>query len=108
MILYFILTFFILATACEKKVDLADSYAYAQTQCADKWASGSTTTETVHNLKQYLAGKGIEVAEATLTNPPTDRFYCLACTCPTGRSFIIKVSKGTKEQLAAEGFSPLN
>ena len=108
MFQFFVLLMLVVLSACEKDNVAAGTYVYGQTQCADKWPSGSTTTETVNNLKHYLAGKGIEVAEATLTNPPNDRFYCLACTCPTGRSFIVTVSRGTKAQLEAEGFSPLN
>ncbi len=91
--------------ACEKDVSITGSYVYGQTQCADKWPSGSTTGETLNNLKQYLAGKGIEVADARLTDAPADRFYGMACNCPTGRAYIIKVTKGTKAQLEAEGFT---
>ncbi len=92
-------------TACEKDVSITGSYVYGQTQCADKWPYGATTAETINNLKLYLAGKGIEVADARLTDAPADRFYCMACSCPTGRTYIIKVNKGTKAQLEAEGFT---
>ncbi len=105
MFRYVVLLTMIALTACEKDVSITGSYVYGQTQCADKWQSGATTAETLTNLKSYLAGKGIEVSDARLTDAPTDRFFCLACTCPTGRAYIIKVTKGTKTQLEAEGFT---
>jgi hypothetical protein len=100
-----VLTILIALSACEKDMSITGSYVYGQTQCADKWQSGATTAETLTNLKYYLAGKGIEVADARLTDAPADRFYCMACSCPTGRVYIIKVNKGTKAQLEAEGFT---
>ena len=105
MFRYVVLLTMLALTACEKDISITGSYVYEQTQCADRWPSGATTAETINNLKLYLADKGIEVADARLTDAPADRVYCMACICPTGRTYIIKITKGTKAQLEAEGFT---
>lgn len=102
---YFIFLLVLVAmSACKKENDLDGVVFYkGQTQCADKWMNG-TDDETIQNMTNYLLSKGIEISRAKLTEPLVDRVFCAACTCPTGRSYVITVTKGSEEELRAEGF----
>lgn len=100
----FIILLLTLLLSCKKESANGDVYVYSQTQCSDKWANGDTDAKTIANMLSYLSSKGIVVANAVLTDGPVDRFYCMACTCPTGRSFLITVSKATVADLEKEGF----
>ena len=94
--------------SCEKEANISGKYSYSQTQCADKWAHGNSEKETIANMIAYLALKEIQVAGAVLTDPPEGSGYCLACTCATGRTFIIDVIIGSEEILEKEGFTRIN
>jgi hypothetical protein len=100
----FILLLLLTIISCKKEDKLNGVVFYkGQTQCADKWMNG-TDAETIQNMTNYLLSKGIEVSNARLTDAPIDRVFCAACSCPTGRSYIITVIKGSEEDLRAEGF----
>jgi hypothetical protein len=94
--------------SCEKNIHVSGKYGYSQSQCADKWAHGNTEEDTIKNMIEYLSTKGIRVSSAILTKPPQDIAYCMACTCATGRAFIIDVAIGSEETLTKEGFYKIN
>jgi len=91
---------------CEKESEITGAVFYkGQLQCSgDNWARG-TDEETIRNMTNYLTSKGIVIEKAELTAAQTDRVFCAACTCPTGRTYVITVSSGSEEELKKEGFS---
>ena len=93
-----------LLLGCKKESAKGDVYVYSQTQCSDKWPNGENDAATIANMRSYLSSKGIVVSNGELTEAPVDRFFCMACGCPTGRSFLITVLKATVADLEREGF----
>lgn len=103
---FFMLLFAVVFISCEKETLLpGTAYYKSQLQCnGDQWQRGSTDDETLQNLIDYFATKGIKVKEAELTSAPADRVFCTACNCPTGRTYIIRVIEGSEKDLNKEGF----
>lgn len=92
--------------ACEKENNIKNTIFYkGQLQCSgDNWARGNTDEETITNMTNYLASRGVKVEKAELTLPPPGVVYCAACTCPSGRVYVITVISGSEEILTQEGF----
>jgi hypothetical protein len=92
-----------LLLACDKEQTTV-VYFYGQTGCADVWGYGATDAETKEKLTTYLLNNGIKAQRVTLSQPPAGFISCLACTCPTGRTFAIVINKVDEEKLKALGF----
>lgn len=98
--------------ACEKEEPIGNKtmvFTYRQTQCADPWPSGSTDAQTIQNLKDYLVAQelGLPFLDIMLTDAPDGSpVNCAACTCKTGKQFIISVleSDSLKQKYIAKGF----
>jgi hypothetical protein len=92
--------------ACEKENEVKNTLFYkGQLQCSgDNWVRGNTDEETLKNMTNYLALKGVMVEKAELTLPPPGVVYCAACTCASGRIYVIRVISGSEEILKQEGF----
>lgn len=92
------------ASSCSKEEEMGEGVYYkGELQCAVNWGGG-TDEETLSNMTIYLKEKGITISKAELTKPPVDRAFCAACGCPTGRTYIITVEKGSEKVLNEEGF----
>lgn len=103
--LFVIISLFFLI-ACEKENEVKSTLFYkGQLQCSgDNWVRGNTDEETLKNMTNYLASKGVKVEKAEITLPPPGTVYCAACTCPSGRVYVITVISGSEEILKQEGF----
>ena len=88
----------------EPKDDLQATFYYGQTQCADKWGYSRDDENTKIMLRDYLKSKGITVVVKDLTKAPSDVAYCAACTCASGRTFVVKANAADEDKLKAEGF----
>ena len=102
----FVIISLLFLIACEKENGVKNTLFYkGQLQCSgDNWARGSSDEETLKNMTSYLASKGVKVEKAELTLPPPGVVYCAACTCPSGRVYVITVISGSEEVLTQEGF----
>ena len=98
--------------ACEKEELVGNKLmilTYQQTQCADAWQTGASDNQTIQNLKNYLAGAGMEgpMLDINLLQlPDAPPATCTGCTCPTGKQFIVSVleSETLKQKYVQAGF----
>ena len=105
--------FFIFAltlwTACKKDADTSLTFAYAATQCSDKWVENSTwstDTEYKQAINDYLNNElDVDFSDlAIIANPDSNAVFCQACVCPNGKTIQIKSTEEFKAKLIAFGF----
>jgi putative hemolysin len=80
---------------------------YAQTNCADPWATAASNPNTDEDfqaaVQQYVQQKGIKLYSVKVSTTATQG-ACRACTCPTGRSLEAKVEATDVAALKQVGF----
>lgn len=100
-------------TACKKSDDKKNYkpiddesavYYRGQTQCSDEWGYSGEDALTKLMLQEYVKSKGVEIKVLDLTAPPKDVAWCAACTCSSGRVFVILGKKADDAKLKALGF----
>jgi hypothetical protein len=79
-------------------------YYRGQTQCSDEWGYAREDSRTKLMLQDYLKTKGITVTILDLTTAPNDLVVCAACSCPSGRVFVISAKKTDDAKLKVLGF----
>jgi hypothetical protein len=105
--------FFILAltlwTACKKDADTSITFAYAATQCSDKWDEntvGGDDEQYKQRIKDYLNNElNIDFTDlVVIANPDSNAIFCQACICPNGKTIQLKSTEEFKEKLIEFGF----
>lgn len=75
--------------ACDKDKAFISVY-YLETSCADQWTRAQNDSETIENLKDYLANQNIKTKDISI-NRINGGEACLACSCKTGKEISLKV-----------------
>ncbi|WP_192822420.1 hypothetical protein [Rufibacter sp. LB8] len=78
--------------------------SYSETQCADPWGYCNKTPDKRVCVREYVENNGYTVQEISVTEPKDGYGTCLACTCPSGRVFKVKVAEQDVAKLLAVGF----
>ncbi|QJX46081.1 hypothetical protein HMJ29_03650 [Hymenobacter taeanensis] len=87
------------ASACDKEETEPGpanpvTVRYAQTNCADPWATTAPNTTTDEGfqqaVQQYVEQKGVKLYGIKISNSAS-QVTCRACACPTGKVLEAKV-----------------
>ncbi|GAB4422258.1 MAG: hypothetical protein OHK0039_38120 [Bacteroidia bacterium] len=100
-------TTLLLFAACEQATLAPFTHSYAETLCADPWASlvGTDGIATVEDaLEQYLTDEGIDLIDVAIEAAATDFITCQACQCSSGRSLRVQVDTSDFAALETLGF----
>lgn len=106
LIILFVL---IICFSCEAEKDVENIsndvfFSFSPTQCSEKWQFGSTDSETISNIMQFLKENEIEVKSIEISKPD-GKIYCAACTCPSGRTVDLKADIIYMQKLLKLGYS---
>lgn len=78
---------------------------YEQTSCNDEWGyNHDSDSDQVNLVEEYLEDKGVKVKKISLTDDGVGQ-SCLACSCTTGRIFVVEVDSKYKDELSDLGFT---
>ena len=75
-----------------------------ETQCNDPWQRSANQLETLLAMKAYLMSQNIEVYSAKLVDLQTGWAYCAACSCGTGRYFMLYIHNDDLAKAEKLGF----
>jgi hypothetical protein len=98
------------ATGCEAlSCEPEQAYVYAETQCADPWMAYVASEEYPTYeaaVEAYLdREEGIRIQSIERSPvPDTEIAFCMACTCPNGRSITVIAEPRYADELEALGF----
>jgi hypothetical protein len=98
------------ATGCEAiRCEPEQAFVYAETQCADPWmeyvASEDYPTYEAAVTAYLKQEEGVRVLSIERSPIPDEEIaFCMACTCPNGRSLTVIAEPRFADELEALGF----
>ncbi|MGV3540851.1 MAG: hypothetical protein ACO1OQ_13640 [Rufibacter sp.] len=81
--------------------------AYPETQCADPWGYCNKSPDKTVCVKEHLENLGVTVLEVTVKGNLGNGVVCEACSCPSGRTFKVKVYAQDVDKVLAVGFKKI-
>ncbi|WP_210489941.1 hypothetical protein [Rufibacter aurantiacus] len=110
----FALGLFLNAVACQMPSEAAEEgggistgqwLVYSELQCNNNpWGYCNNNPDVKVCVKKYVQDQGLTVLEVGMTPAPADLITCAACSCPTGRTFKVRVAEQDVAKLLAAGF----
>lgn len=79
------------------------SVLYNQTYCADPWGYAENSDALRDLINNYFKAENIEISNLKIDSKGTPE-VCNACSCLSGKRFIVKVDQQDLDSIKAHGF----
>ena len=76
---------------------------YVETSCRKSWVAQNDDKKTIANLKKILTQQGIKVQNISIEGKAA-AMVCMACSCKTGRVFVMEIPQIALEKVKILGF----